>query len=174
MTDPRALIVSMLPRLRAFARALTRHREDADDLVQATCEKALGALDSFTAGSRLDSWMFRIMHNHFVDTRRALRQTRNLDDVPELSGEDGRRVTEARLEVAQVQRAIAALPEEQRAVLVLVCVEGLRYREAAEVLDLPIGTVMSRLARSRAAVAAVLDEDAGAPKPAVREAGNEA
>jgi RNA polymerase sigma-70 factor, ECF subfamily len=166
--DLRSAIVAMLPRLRAFARALAGGRDEADDLVQATCERAIGALAQFAPGTRLDSWMFRIMHNHFIDTRRAKRPLVGLDaHVLEVAGEDGRRVTEGRLVLNEAAAAIAALPDEQRAVLVLVCVEGLRYREAGEVLGVPIGTVMSRLARARAAVAAAVHGTA--PDQVMRE-----
>jgi RNA polymerase sigma-70 factor (ECF subfamily) len=155
--DLKAEVVAMLPRLRAFARALEGGRTEADDLVQATCEKAIAAISRFERGTRLDSWMFRIMHNHFIDGRRARRPHVSLDaSAFAIAGDDGRRVTEGRLVLGEATAAIAALPDEQRAVLVLVCVEGLRYRETAEVLGVPIGTVMSRLARARAAVAAAI------------------
>lgn len=153
-------IAQLLPRLRGFARSLTRNRADADDLVQQTCERALTAIDSFAPGTRLDSWLFRIMHNAWIDTTRRRRPTADIDDAAvseTLMGEDGRRTTEARLSLSAVETAIAALPEDQRSVLVLVCVEGLRYREVAEVLDIPIGTVMSRLARARAAITDALE-----------------
>lgn len=148
--DIRPAMVALLPRLRAFARALSRSSEAADDLVQATCEKALRAVDSWTPGTRLDSWMFRIMQNHWIDTTRRERPQTPLDAAPALeAAHDGERAVEARLTLNSVGRFIDAMPEDQRAVLVLVCVEDLSYREAAEVLDVPIGTVMSRLARAR-------------------------
>lgn len=149
--DIRPAMVALLPRLRAFAHALARSGDGADDLVQATCEKALRAVDSWTPGTRLDSWMFRIMQNHWIDTTRRERPQVPLDTALALEavGEDGRRITEAKLTLGSVGRAIEAMPEDQRAVLVLVCVEDLSYREAADVLDVPIGTVMSRLARAR-------------------------
>ncbi len=154
--DIRHRIVALLPRLRAFAYSLTRSRDEADDLVQATCERALKSIDSWTPGTRLDSWMFRIMRNHRIDDIRRKRPDASLDDDEagyEVAGEDGRHTTEQRLTLGSVEDAIRALPEEQRSVLVLVCVEELSYREAAEVLDIPIGTVMSRLARARRSVA---------------------
>ena len=152
--DIRPHMVRLLPRLRAFARALAKSSDVADDLVQATCEKALRAVGSWTPGSRLDSWMFRIMQNHWIDLKRRNRTETPVDgpDGLRLVAEDGRRVTEARLTLGSVRGLIDEMPEEQRAVLVLVCVEELSYREAAEVLDIPIGTVMSRLARARKAI----------------------
>ncbi|GGO54859.1 RNA polymerase sigma-70 factor, ECF subfamily [Roseovarius pacificus] len=160
MTDPvRQQIVDMLPRLRAFARSLAPSWDQADDLVQQTVEKGLGNLSRFTPGTRLDSWLFRIMRNTWIDTHRATRPVVAIDDTDApyaLIGEDGRQVTEARLELARVRTAMDRLPQDQRAVLLLVCVEGLRYREVAEMLDVPLGTVMSRLARARTALASNL------------------
>lgn len=160
-TDLREALAALLPRLRRFARTVTRHREDADDLVQVAVERALRRLDQFEPGTRLDSWMFRIMQNAWIDEVRA-RSRR--DEVPadetldEKAGADetGRHV--ARL---AVQAAMARLPEEQRLAVGLVLVEGLPYKEAAQVLGIPIGTLTSRLARGREALQAVLG-DAGA------------
>ena len=148
--------------MRAFARSLARNSADADDLVQQTCEKALAGLSGFTPGTRLDSWLYRIMHNQWIDTVRRHRPSVDVTEqaiAETLPGEDGRSVTQARLELTNVQAAIDALPEEQRSVLLLVCVEGLRYREASEVLSIPIGTVMSRLARARETIAQAIDDD---------------
>lgn len=150
----------MLPRLRSFALSLTRARDTADDLVQQTCEKGLSNLAGFQPGTRLDAWLFRIMRNTWIDTVRARKEAMPLDDLTEgaeLMGEDGRRTSEDRLHLAEVRRAIARLPEDQRAVLLLVCVDGLRYREVAAALDIPEGTVMSRLSRARLALAAELN-----------------
>lgn len=160
-TDVRHEMIAMLPRLRRFARALARSREDADDLVQAACERGLRAIDSWEPGSRLDSWMFRILRNLWIDQLRRRKHEVVSDlseDGAEIAGEDGRRVAEGRLELAAVRTAIGTLPEQQRDVLVLVCIEDLSYREAAEVLDVPVGTVMSRLARGRLALSAALSE----------------
>jgi len=152
MTDFRRRIVMLLPRLRAFAHALARTSDTADDLVQATCEKALRAADSWTPGTRLDSWMFRIMQNQWIDMKRRERPQVSIDEPEagvQLAGDDGERIAEARLTLDSVREFISDLPEEQRAILVLVCVEDQSYREAAEILDIPMGTVMSRLARAR-------------------------
>ncbi|WP_332717090.1 RNA polymerase sigma factor [Pelagibacterium mangrovi] len=145
-------IIAILPRLRAFALSLTRVSTDADDMVQAACERALRARDSYTPDTRFDAWMMRILHNLWVDTYRK-RRREVLEDVtdPENDrpGEDGRRLVEDRSELSRTWDLMAAMPEEQRSVLTLVCVEGLSYRDTAEVLDVPVGTVMSRLARAR-------------------------
>src|SRR5690606_37857481 len=114
-------------------------------------EKALRHSDSWTPGTKLDSWLFRIMRNHWIDTVRRGRPevAGGESEMEEVAGDDGRRISEARLALADVRRIADALPDEQRAVLMLVCVEELSYREAAELLEVPIGTVMSRLARAR-------------------------
>lgn len=153
--DFRPALIAMLPRLRNFARGLTGAPDQADDLVQASLEKALRNPDGFSPGTRLDAWMFRIIRNTWIDMLRARRH--GAIDDPEAAanvmGEDGRATTEARLHLAEVRRAMAGLPEEQRCVLMLVCVEGMRYREVAEALGIPEGTVMSRLSRARRALA---------------------
>lgn len=153
--DTRQELIQLLPRLRRFARSLAGAADQADDLVQASLEKALRNLAGFTPGTRLDSWMFRIIRNTWIDTLRARRDTVNQDakTMEAVVGEDGRTTTEARLHLAEVRRAMDDLPEEQRVVLMLVCVEGMRYREVAEALDIPDGTVMSRLSRARLALA---------------------
>jgi RNA polymerase sigma-70 factor (ECF subfamily) len=106
--------------------------------------------------------MFRIMHNHWIDVKRRQRPQTPIDG-PEglrLVSEDGERVADARLTLDAVAALIEALPEEQRTVLVLVCVEELSYRETAELLDIPMGTVMSRLARARGAILNAMDGEA--------------
>jgi RNA polymerase sigma-70 factor (ECF subfamily) len=162
-SDPRDQIATLLPRLRRFARTVTRHREDADDLVQVAVERALRRLDQWQPGTRLDSWLFRIMQNAWIDEVRA-RSRRDevaVDDaaLAETVGVDdtGRHI--ARL---AVQAAMARLPEDQRLAVGLVLVEGLPYKEAAQVLEIPIGTLTSRLARGREALQAVLGERGGA------------
>ncbi|MFN3825253.1 MAG: RNA polymerase sigma factor [Pseudorhodobacter sp.] len=155
----RSEMIALLPRLRAYARSLTRAQDTADDLVQITCEKALRNIAGYAAGSRLDAWMFRILRNAWIDGHRARRETSDIADFTDsaaMIGEDGREVAENRLHLAEVRRAMEDLPEDQRTVLMLVCVEGLRYREVAEALDIPEGTVMSRLSRGRAALAQAL------------------
>lgn len=146
-------VVALLPRLRRFGAALTGSLDAADDLVQGACERALRAPERFTPGTRLDSWMFRIMQNIWIDRRRARFRAGPTSSEPEtlagLIGEDGRRVTEANLTLDRVWTAMETLTEDQRAVLVAVCVEGLSYAEASEVLGVPSGTVMSRLFRAR-------------------------
>jgi RNA polymerase sigma-70 factor, ECF subfamily len=162
----RAEIVGLLPRLRRFAYGLTGSLDDGDDLVQSACERALTRLDQFQPGTRLDSWMYRIVQNLWIDQRRA-RQARpeaGMDpvDLEALAVRDAERELNSRLALATVQRAVGKLSEDQRAVLLLVCVEGQSYKAAAEVLEIPLGTVMSRLARARLAVGRALDGAQGA------------
>ena len=144
-------MVALLPRLRRFARVQTNSIEEADDLVQSTFERALDRLDQWRPGSRLDSWMFCIMKNiRLTQLRRRTELTGSSQGVDDIRfSVDGVRYVEARLTLNAVWQAFAQLPEAQREVLYLVCVEGLRYKETAEVLNIPIGTVMSRLARAR-------------------------
>lgn len=158
--DMRHDLIALLPRLRRFARGLAGAADQADDLVQASVEKALRNLDGFTTGTRMDAWMFRIIRNTWIDTVRARRETVDYDTeaADTIIGSDGRTTTEARLHLAEVRRAMASLPGDQRAVLMLVCVEGMRYREVAEVLEIPEGTVMSRLSRARLALAEKLKD----------------
>jgi RNA polymerase sigma-70 factor (ECF subfamily) len=134
---------------------------DADDLAQAAIEKAMRNVDKFAEGTRLDRWLITIAHNHWRDQRRNLanRTPHSLvDDLIDMAGEDGTHTQEQRDSDARVRAAVAVLPADQRQLVALVLVEGLAYREAAELLDLPIGTVMSRLSRARAALAARLGE----------------
>lgn len=149
-------LATLLPRLRRFARALTRHREDADDLVQQAVERALLHADQWAPGTRLDSWLYRIMKNAWIDEVRA-RGRRGAVLLPEEAGEHvGVTPMDARNDALAVQQAMARLNEDQRLVVALVLIEGLPYKEAAAVLDIPIGTLTSRLARAREALQALL------------------
>lgn len=151
-------MVDLLPRLRRFGRTVTRHREDADDLVQIAVERALLRADQWQPGTRLDSWMFRIMQNAWIDEVRA-RARRALTFVPEEQGEHvGVSTTDAQIDAIAVRNAVAQLGEDQRMVVGLVLIEGLPYKEAAAVLDIPVGTLTSRLARAREALQAVLSD----------------
>jgi RNA polymerase sigma-70 factor (ECF subfamily) len=113
-------------------------------------------------GTRLDSWVFRITHTIWLDELRSrkVRAAEPEEVLERVAGDDGDRRVEARLTLDAVRRAIARLPEEQRAVLMLVCVEGMSYKEAAESLAIPVGTVMSRLSRGRQSLHAMLGEGA--------------
>ncbi len=156
-------LVALIPRLRRFGYALTGSQDEGDDITQIALEKALSRLHQWTPGTRLDSWVFRIAHNAWIDEVRSRKRrgpSVELDDAVELQGDDGRTLTAARMDLAHVRAVIATLPEEQRAVLALVAIEGFSYQEAADALAIPIGTVMSRLARARMAIAKRLEPPA--------------
>jgi RNA polymerase sigma-70 factor (ECF subfamily) len=149
-------LVALLPRLRRFALSLCGDRALADDLVQGACERALKARDQWEPGTRLDSWTFRILRNLWLDGIRKTRSegvTQPVDETLDLAGEDGRRVAHASITASAVMRGVASLPDDHRRVLTMVCIEGMSYREAADALGTPIGTVMSRLSRARRALA---------------------
>jgi RNA polymerase sigma-70 factor (ECF subfamily) len=146
----------LLPRLRRFARVITRNVADADDLVQVTVEKALARAAQWRPGSRLDSWMFGIMKNAWVDEVRARRRRERVLAPEEAGATVGDRSAAARDIALSVQAAVARLPEDQRIAIALVLLEGLPYKEAAETLGIPIGTLTSRLARGRAMLQAIL------------------
>ncbi|MGE3249667.1 MAG: sigma-70 family RNA polymerase sigma factor [Hyphomonadaceae bacterium] len=156
-------IVSLIPRLRRFARTLAGSEADADDLVQLALERALTRLGQFEPGTQLASWLYRIVRNAWIDEVRA-RQRRGRLFAPAEEGEfvggGGAEEMETRLEMRAVEDAMQQLPEEQREAIGLVCVEGLSYREAADVLGVPIGTITSRLARGRETLMARLSVEA--------------
>jgi RNA polymerase sigma-70 factor (ECF subfamily) len=159
-------LVAVLPRLRRFARGLTGSSVEADDLVQAACERALARRHQFQEGTRFDSWMFRIVQTIWIDQIRS-REVRKTDgDIGEdcLGSDEPVRRVEARLTLAEVRRAVDRLTPDQRAALLLVTVEGLSYKEAAEVVDVPVGTIMSRLARARIALQLQLEAGGGMPR----------
>ena len=148
-------LVALVPKLRRFAYSLCGNRQDADDLVQAACEKALRNAAQFAEGSRLDSWMYRIIQTLWIDDRRkAMRRGTVVDPEDVHLSDDGKAASlpEDRMMLDRTRAAMAALPEGQREVLALVAIEGLSYREAAETLNVPVGTVMSRLSRAREAL----------------------
>ena len=155
-------IAALLPRLRRFARTIARHTADADDLVQITVERALLRLDQWRADTRLESWMFTIMKNAWIDEVRArVRRARVL--APEEAGENvGDCSAEAQVTAMSVEAAMARLPDDQRIAVGLVLVEGLSYKEAAAVAEIPMGTLTSRLARGREALMRMLSNGGGA------------
>jgi RNA polymerase sigma factor (sigma-70 family) len=152
-------LLAALPRLRRFARSLAGNRQDGDDLMQTTVERVLER--GLPEGVEALPWLFKICKNLWIDEQRAravrlkAAHTGELDEEPSVSGEA---VALGQIGLREIERALDELPAEQRAVLALVAVEGFSYREAAEVLEAPIGTVMSRLSRARAALATRLGE----------------
>lgn len=156
-----ALLTAQIPRLRRYARVLARTATRADDLVQDTLERAWAKRHLWQTGSDLRAWAFSIMHNVYVNQARrrepdALGQEIELPSAP--THEHG-------LALRDMQRALTALPVEQREVLMLVAVEELRYDEVADILNVPIGTVMSRLSRARDRLRMLMN---GAPAPVLQ------
>lgn len=151
-------IIELLPRLRRFAYSLTGNPDQGDDLVQEACARALAHPEQYKSGTRLDSWMYRIVRNIWLDQLRASKvrgHVMDLDAAPETAGEDGRNITESRLTLKQVLNAMAKLPPQQRLLIALVCFEGVSYQHAADILEIPIGTVTSRLVRARRLLCAI-------------------
>ena len=151
VNDLRNALTALLPRLRRFGLALTGSATDADDLVQNTCERVLLRSDQLREHARLDAWLYGIMRNLWIDElrHRKVRRHDDMDAAAGIIGEDGQAVAEGRITLAAVRRVLGEMPVDQRTVLMLVCVDGLSYKEAAEALGIPLGTVMSRLSRAR-------------------------
>ena len=152
-------IVTLLPRLRRFARNLTHNPHDADDVVQIAVERALLRLDQWRRDARLDSWMFKIVRNAWIDELRSRGRRDKVFLAEEAGDHVGIESIENEATRMSVHAAMARLPEDQRVAVSLVLIEGLPYREAAEVLEVPIGTLTSRLARGRQALQALLGDE---------------
>jgi RNA polymerase sigma-70 factor, ECF subfamily len=150
-------LIALLPRLRRFARALAGNMSDADDLVQIAIERALSRSSQLRDGAPLAGWMFGILRNAWIDEARG-RTRRKRIFLPEDLGEQVPDPTSEPALLLPVQQALQRLPDEQREVIGLVLIEGLSYREAAQIIDVPIGTVTSRLARGREALQAMLGD----------------
>lgn len=151
-------LLEFLPNLRRFCAALTGNRADADDLLQSTVERVL--VKPIPDGADLKRWTFRVAKNLWIDEhrRRAVRAADPYEDVHPGRGGEGDAASAATL--AKVREAVGQLPEEQRLPLTLVAMEGFSYKEAAEILSIPIGTVMSRLSRARKALSDQFPEEA--------------
>lgn len=159
MDEVERRLASLLPRLRRFARGLARNAADADDLVQAAAERMLKSRDQWQPGTSFDAWAYRVLRNLWIDMGRS-GQRRDKVFAPE---EQGLRVgaaggAEATVELHYLMRAMARLPDEQREAVALVMIEGRAYAEAAEVLDIPMGTLTSRLVRGRQALMKMLED----------------
>ena len=161
--EVRAQLPGLLPRLRRFGRVIAGNVHDADDLVQVAVEKALTRAEQWQPGTRLESWMFGIMKNAWIDEVRS-RMRRGRVHAPEEAGFDvGEDPTEGRDVLLSVQSAMRWLPDEQRLAIALVLVAGYSYKDSAELLGIPIGTLTSRLARGREALQSMLDEGGDGP-----------
>lgn len=156
--DDRKGIAAHIPQLRRYARALTGDYTAAEDLVQDTLERAWKRFGLWRSGSNLRAWLFTIMHNVFINQVRA--EPRKQDEsaehsVPHLLWKS--QTAENRLELQDLSNALRRLPNGQREVILLIGLEQMSYAEAARVLDIPIGTVMSRLSRGREQLRALMD-----------------
>jgi RNA polymerase sigma factor (sigma-70 family) len=156
-----AELAAVWPRLRRFAHALARNPADADDLAQMTAEKAFRSHNQFHPGTRFDSWIFRICRTVWIDSLRSSSRRAAHEAPPEAGeniGYDPRLAADAAIDLKTAMAAMQRLPEEQREVVALILVDGFGYRESAEILEQPIGTVSSRLARGRQALITMLGE----------------
>jgi RNA polymerase sigma-70 factor, ECF subfamily len=165
MADFHQLIEQQIPRLRRYARALTRNPERADDLVQDTLVRALAKQHFWQPGTNIRAWLFTLMHNQNVNTvRRAIREGVSVDieelASPLIATTDP---TESR-KLFELERGIGQVPLEQRRVVLLVGLEGMSYAETAAILDIPVGTVRSRLSRGRDSLRRLMDVMADAPR----------
>ncbi|MEP4195180.1 MAG: RNA polymerase sigma factor [Aliishimia sp.] len=154
-TEIRAGIPDVFPRLWRYGLSLTGRRDWAEDLAQQTCLRALEKASNFQVGTHLDRWMFRMMHNLWINELRSkkVRTGAGLVAVEDTPLEDTRPDTESNIFANQVLTAVNGLPEAQRACVMLAYVEGYSYQECASILDVPIGTIMSRLAAARSKLA---------------------
>ena len=155
MDESQRDVVDLLPRMRRLARVMARDFADADDLVQLAVERALNRRNQWRPGTRLDSWMFRIMKNAWIDEVRARARTGRVMQAgvqAEDVADPGVAPMELRSQAQAAERAVAELPEDQRLAVALVLIDGLSYREAAEVLGVPMGTLTNRLVRGRMAL----------------------
>ncbi len=162
MSEFDEFIRDQVPRLRRYARALLGERSRADDLVQDTLERAWTRFHLWQRGSNLRAWLFTVMHNVFVNQHRknSREAAVALDDAPEIAVNDGAAQS---MDVRDLTKALTQLPAEFREVLLLVSVEQMSYEEVAEVLNVPLGTVMSRLSRGRARLRALLSGESTPP-----------
>lgn len=158
------LLRELLPRLRRFARWLTRDGASADDLVQATLERALSRWASRREDEALRAWLFAILYRQFLDGRRRARRYAAMLERFRHGDENGQPSVEREVLAQSALQALSQLPSEQRHLLLWVAVEGLSYKEVAGILDVPIGTVMSRLSRARQALRSL---DDGEPRVSV-------
>ena len=165
-------LAAVIPHLRAFGRSLSGSRDLADDLVQETLMKAWAARERFQAGTNMRAWTFIILRNHFLSQKRRARFTGDWDDLAAdrlLAAPAGQ---DKQLELADMQRGLMQLPENQREALILVGAGGFAYEEAAEICGVAVGTIKSRVARARVALEEILDSGALPPRASGTEQGS--
>lgn len=164
-------VARLLPRLRRFGVALAGNEEEGDDIVQAAIERALVKADQWQVGTRLDSWLFKIMQNFWRDEVRKRKgeekKKREFNGIGAETSVDGRRIAETTLMLAKTRERFASLPDDQRLALALVVIDGRSYQEAADQLEIPIGTLMSRLSRARESLREMIEAEQKQPQAAV-------
>jgi RNA polymerase sigma-70 factor (ECF subfamily) len=169
-------VIGLLGPMRRYAKTLTRDEAQAEDLVQDALVRAYEGSSSFRSGGNLRGWLLSILHNTFIDSRRRhATEARRTQQAAELVEPTSPAEQESRVRLRQIQQAFMGLPEEQRTALHLIAIEGLSYQEAAESLGIPVGTLMSRLGRARAALrafeAGAAQAVVGRPRPSLRVVG---
>jgi RNA polymerase sigma-70 factor (ECF subfamily) len=152
--DLHSALLALSPRLRRFAMALTSSTVDADDLIQAAHDRAISGRARFSTDVQILAWMYRVMQNLSIDENSSLQAGRwgGMDATREVAGDDGETNAGTDITLANVRRALAHLPQQQRTALILICVDGMSYKEVAEILDIPLGVMTSRIARAREAL----------------------
>ncbi|MEM6308516.1 MAG: RNA polymerase sigma factor [Pseudomonadota bacterium] len=147
----RAAMPALYPRLWRYALSLTTRRDWAEDLAQTTCLRAIEKSENFESGTHIDRWMFRMMHNLWINEvrKQKVRTGTGLVAVEDVGLVDEKPNSEANIFTTEVLSAVGALPEAQRMCVMLTYVEGYSYQETADILDIPVGTIMSRLSNAR-------------------------
>jgi RNA polymerase sigma-70 factor (ECF subfamily) len=169
MTSEERQIIEQIPHLRRYARALLRDRDAADDLVQECLARAMDRLHTWRPDGAMRSWLFTILHNLYVNQRRKESRSPDLRaDSDGLDAESAPADHDAGLAVRDIAAALGRLPQEQRSTILLVGLEGLSYEEAATVTGVPVGTVMSRLARGREKLRELMETERPVPLRRVR------
>ncbi|MET0108650.1 MAG: sigma-70 family RNA polymerase sigma factor [Candidatus Thiodiazotropha sp.] len=154
------LLIENIPHLRRYARSLTRDRHQSEDLVQDCLDRALSRMSQWQSDTNLRAWLFTIMHNLHVSGLRGRRHSSNWESLDQSETADQRQSgQESMIQMRDLEHALYRLSDEQREILMLVCVEGMRYEEVAQVLNIPTGTVMSRLHRAREALRQILKDE---------------
>ncbi len=144
------LLIENIPHLRRYARSLTQDRQQSEDLVQDCLDRAWSRMSQWQSGTNLRAWLFTIMHNLHVNDMRSRHRTGDWETYESTDAADHRQPDqEGMLQLRDLETALLSLSFEQREILMLVCVEGMAYEEVSQVLDIPLGTVMSRLHRAR-------------------------
>jgi RNA polymerase sigma-70 factor (ECF subfamily) len=152
-------LIKEMPKLHRFASRLCRNRDEAEDLLQATLLRAIEKKEQFDDGTNLFGWTSKIMYNQFVSTyRRRVKFESQYDPEEYIARQQVAPTQEAEMELKRVREAMTRLSDEHRTILMMICINGIKYQQAAKILDLPVGTVRSRLSRARERLGEILSE----------------